>query len=356
MWNILKTNESCNRAIAIATILSTVIAFLTFIALICYAWITYGQLVETRKATYQMMISNENARIALRDAMPNTPPPTATETKPSARIGKSMTSENPIQEPKESSTSNQATNQNSTKPEPEVLKVPRPTEVHSPQSPENNQISNQTNKTAYDYVLLGVQIVGVAFLIAYTIFAGFQWCAMRKANRIAQDALITQTRPWVNIEEMALQEQLLNEDKKTGTTGVSFNMTYKLQNYGKSPARIMVAQFCLSYSAMFPTTDIKTLRDSAELVAYQKTANDAILDTVFPSMDIYRITSKRFQVSSMYRQPQWLIAYVIYGDGNEKPLRHTFVLYFIGWTKQVDEHEKPQTQMPIFQLYNTETD
>jgi hypothetical protein len=107
-----------------------------------------------------------------------------------------------------------------------------------PPSPSGYQITCKTEKDWRDKVKFWAELVGLAFLIAYTIFAGLQWCEMRKAanaakgaNEAAREALIRSQRPWVGITEAPTITRILNEERIIG-----LQVTFWVKNYGPSPA------------------------------------------------------------------------------------------------------------------------
>ncbi len=71
------------------------------------------------------------------------------------------------------------------------------------------------------------------FVLAYASVAIFQWCEMQKANRISQDSLEAQTRPWVLIE---------GDPSNISATENEVTFELKLRNYGPNPAFISAGQ------------------------------------------------------------------------------------------------------------------
>jgi hypothetical protein len=89
----------------------------------------------------------------------------------------------------------------------------------------------------WDKIKPYVELAGVLLLGAYTVIAGLQWRAIRRANALTQQALAgsqgqfrKQRRPYVGITE--IKPQTLTTD---GT------LTATARNYGATPARAVYA-------------------------------------------------------------------------------------------------------------------
>src|SRR5262249_36942051 len=136
--------------------------------------------------------------------------------------------------------------------------------------------------------------------------------------------------------------------------GATFGLTYKLRNYGKSPAQIISAELRTSHAASYPQPDIdKLIREIEERPPVQQ---GKPFDAVFPDVNM-GIEKRRSQTSFDYRDPQWLIAFVLYKDGSGSPcLRHTLRLYIVNWTKPFDERRNPQVQTCSLEPYSTKAD
>jgi len=93
-------------------------------------------------------------------------------------------------------------------------------------------ISHKPDRDWLDYVEFVVEIVALAFLIAYTVYAGLQWCEMRKSTKTAQETLVRSQRPWLVNDGPATYE-IGQYFKEQDLTGVTF--TFQVKNFGPSP-------------------------------------------------------------------------------------------------------------------------
>ncbi len=147
-----------------------------------------------------------------------------------------MTSENPTSDNHPSDDADNTTTQNGQAASqlPPTARIPP---VQSPPAPHNYQITCKTEKDWRDKIKFGAEMVGVAFLIAYTVFAGQQVCQMRRANKIAHDALVASQRPWVTMTDVTFS----NPPKFTAAgpqfaTQMSLDVSSVLRNVGLSAA------------------------------------------------------------------------------------------------------------------------
>lgn len=62
-------------------------------------------------------------------------------------------------------------------------------EPDHPPSPSHQKKSHKPDRDWLDYVKFAVEVLGLTFLILYTVYAGLQWCEFRRANNIAQRSL-----------------------------------------------------------------------------------------------------------------------------------------------------------------------
>lgn len=93
--------------------------------------------------------------------------------------------------------------------------------------------SHKPDRDWLDYVKFAVEVVALGFLIAYTVYAGLQWCAMLDSNKISRAANIVGQRAFVFVPEPPQIDAAT--DAQTGGNGWAF--TYQMQNSGNTPAR-----------------------------------------------------------------------------------------------------------------------
>lgn len=85
-----------------------------------------------------------------------------------------------------------------------------PSESNPPPSPHCDSKPCKPNRDWLDYVEFAMGIVGLGFLIAYTVYAGLQWCAMRESNRINNAALVATERAYVSVTGLDIRQSTFN--------------------------------------------------------------------------------------------------------------------------------------------------
>jgi hypothetical protein len=65
-------------------------------------------------------------------------------------------------------------------------------DANPPSPPSSNTKTHKPNRDRLDYVKFGVEVVGLGFLIAYTVYAGLQWGAMKgQLTELRQQTTLT---------------------------------------------------------------------------------------------------------------------------------------------------------------------
>jgi hypothetical protein len=100
---------------------------------------------------------------------------------------------------------------------------------------EENNASQKSWDSPPVLINIGLLIVGAA----YTLFAGFQWWAIRKQAKIAADNVIA-TKQLANLERPWLlairREKAPDSGWPPGNEGSDFRIVWDAKNFGKSPA------------------------------------------------------------------------------------------------------------------------
>lgn len=175
----------------------------------------------------------------------------------------------------------------------------------------------------------------------YALISLYMSCQMVKANHLAHETLVSQSRAWLNIEGIILK------DPQPTAMNSPWNFTYKVRNYGSYPAGIVNSEFALSHAASYPFQEIKTL--CQKVIPNEPRA----FDTVFPGPDGGKISPITYQVRLPEGDPQWLIASIAYKDREEEPIRYLLTLYEIDWNKPVDDKGRPVPRVPTLKLFDT---
>ena len=94
---------------------------------------------------------------------------------------------------------------------------------------------------------MGLELIGLVVLIAYTTFAALQWCANKQAadattsaahsaegaNQLAHDAMVKSNRPWLGIDGYPV---VLKPIKIRQEGGVQSAVLFSIKNFGTAPA------------------------------------------------------------------------------------------------------------------------
>lgn len=186
---------------------------------------------------------------------------------------------------------------------------------------------------------------------AATVYAGLayrQVCEMQETNRIARTAMVAQNRAWVEIQAV-IKGVFPVKNERTGSTGVSLNLTLTERNYGNYPAGIIAVQFSPSHSASFPSREVE------ELCQQLESRKRLAFDTLYPGKEGEKTSSvtNPIQVQSPYPDPQWLMIAMAYEDWADQPIRKVLTLYTISWNRPKDVNGIPQPSVPMLELFDT---
>jgi len=193
-------------------------------------------------------------------------------------------------------------------------------------------------------VKFAAELIGLAVVISYTVFAGLQWCTMsatykeivkqtgyahdsavsaQKAATTAQDTLNTtksqfrdDQRPYMWITESQSQLQQLLQVVASGPHTGHMSFDFILQNFGKSPAII------LAYDAriVIGEVEIRRMRPHAATDHYQRIAppGDKSGITAFSERTV---TPQEFRQVTTGTVPAIVFGHIEYTDalGEPKP-------------------------------------
>jgi len=140
---------------------------------------------------------------------------------------KPMTSENPTQKNGKTERGERPADEHSGQaPSP----IPPTTTVsQSPPSPYENGKPREKYRDWLDYATMGLQVIGLVVLIAYTTFAFLQWREIQRSTNAAMENFKRDERAWMAFKFM--------EGNITFNIGKSFFVPTQVMNNGKTPAR-----------------------------------------------------------------------------------------------------------------------
>jgi len=158
-----------------------------------------------------------------------------------------MTSENPAHEDDPGNHTDTATSKNS-QTAPHLAPATGVSKPDIPPAPHSYQITCNAKKDWRDKIKFWAELIGLAFLIAYTVFTALMYCANKKAANaatkaatIAADTLTktveqfrTDERAWVEIESIKLRSVI---PETPGFPNRSFIYDVFTKNVGKTVAR-----------------------------------------------------------------------------------------------------------------------
>jgi hypothetical protein len=118
--------------------------------------------------------------------------------------------------------------------------IPRtPADPNTPASSNGQSKSHKPDRDWLDYVKFVVEVIGLGFLIVYTVYAGLQWRESKKAAKAAESAATTASnelelsdRPWLRVEADAKNGLMFVNGRQA-----SFMLTLSIKNVGKSIAK-----------------------------------------------------------------------------------------------------------------------
>jgi hypothetical protein len=129
---------------------------------------------------------------------------------------------------------------------------PSVTAMQVPPSPNGDSKSEKKQRDCFDYMEIGIQSFGILVLLAYTTFAAFQWCAMKKAAQAAKESADTasrqlemEDRPWLKDTVRSGSDFIFQNNNTT----VSWAVLVRAENVGHSVA-----------TAIYPEAKLITIR------------------------------------------------------------------------------------------------
>ncbi len=183
-----------------------------------------------------------------------------------------MTTSDPPATQAEDNADNQAES-----PKQDILPTPI-AKVDIPPSHASYKITCDKKRDGWDIAKLIAEFIGLAFLIAYTVFAGQQVYQMKRTNKISSDSLEAQTRPWIDIDPNIV---ITNQDSR------NFRFKFKIRNYGHSPAILGRTRFFfveeqgIARITMF--NDNPACVEPAKDLSYENFRR--VTETIFPKSD-----------------------------------------------------------------------
>lgn len=96
---------------------------------------------------------------------------------------------------------------------------------------EKSKVPKNEHKNWSDNIKLGLQIFGLAALIAYTTFAALQWCAMKEAVNVTATQFKLDQRAWLGFVGIMGEAEV----------GKPLLITVKFKNTGRTPAKNIIS-------------------------------------------------------------------------------------------------------------------
>jgi hypothetical protein len=98
-----------------------------------------------------------------------------------------------------------------------------------------------------------IEAIGVIVVFFYTLFAGYQSCQMRSANRIARDAVTASTRPYIGVAFEGKEPndtQVFRSSQETNFRQIQIGIAYI--NFGKLPGNALLRHLVVASPKRLP--------------------------------------------------------------------------------------------------------